>query len=537
MKSILKKIGYNLLFVLIFSLLLSIANWILSCFSLLDSLTSDDFYIVFFLLLIGVFFRSLKAQLVYYVFIYLIFLIETLHWSYYGTPILPAEIYKFFTDFDEVAQGMGSNTFMLFIKPFMCSTFLFAAWFIVLKKIHKICFHISYFWITPFLALGILTYNASLEQAVWKSQKSDQSLVRSGFETIASFFGKYLPTKLTDKNYGGVVKPLPQKINPSEANIILIFGESLTFNHMSLFGYNKQTTPHLDSLYKANAFYKKRAVPAGTCTDVSLLSFFNQVDSIGQYNQIENGNHFLFKLAKEQRYQTYFITTQSYSGTNSYGGQMNKKLIDYFLTASDINPTKNKKEFTDDVELVAQLKKALIGDDKKMIVMQMYGSHEQYNERYPKAFNYFKSADYKYIQTAEYDNSVLYTDYVLAQLVKTAKENSTKPTYFFFISDHGENAGEDDVFGHNMFRINVLSVPMIYQTYNNPTDTLCNWINKYPYLFTQHKLSQVIGRLLGYDYKPVISNKTIVNGMDIGGLDGYARITVTDSVVKSIDGF
>jgi len=68
-------------------------------------------------------------------------------------------------------------------------------------------------------------------------------------------------------------------------------------------------------------------------------------------------------------------------------------------------------------------------------------SHTPYEKRYPKEFEVFKSptiVDY-------YDNSLVYTDYILSELMDMFKD---KRAFLFFASDHGESLGENGIYLH-----------------------------------------------------------------------------------------
>jgi glucan phosphoethanolaminetransferase (alkaline phosphatase superfamily) len=57
---------------------------------------------------------------------------------------------------------------------------------------------------------------------------------------------------------------------------------------------------------------------------------------------------------------------------------------------------------------------------------------------------------------------VLYTDYFLSEVIKYLKENSKKPTYIVFTSDHGELLHEHGRNGHGWFFKEVYRVPFIF---------------------------------------------------------------------------
>ena len=53
-------------------------------------------------------------------------------------------------------------------------------------------------------------------------------------------------------------------------------------------------------------------------------------------------------------------------------------------------------------------------------------------------------------------------------------------------------------------------------------------------MFTHHKLSLLIGRLLGYNYQLPKTPITFVNGMDIDGLDGFNYYQYNDSLISEV---
>ena len=64
------------------------------------------------------------------------------------------------------------------------------------------------------------------------------------------------------------------------------------------------------------------------------------------------------------------------------------------------------------------------------------GSHIEYRNRYPKEFQKFN--DGKINQEADFDNTVLYTDWVLSQIYDYARDNLNLDAMIYF-SDHGSD--------------------------------------------------------------------------------------------------
>lgn len=81
------------------------------------------------------------------------------------------------------------------------------------------------------------------------------------------------------------------------------------------------------------------------------------------------------------------------------------------------------------------------------------GSHFEYARRYPPEFARFGSSGGSRQQNVvdEYDNTVLYTDWLLSELIATLTQRGGASAVFF-ASDHGENLLDDErqLLGHGI---------------------------------------------------------------------------------------
>lgn len=95
-----------------------------------------------------------------------------------------------------------------------------------------------------------------------------------------------------------------------------------------------------------------------------------------------------------------------------------------------------------------------------LIVLHIKGSHgPAYFKRYPKDFEKFKPACQSNELSAcslgeirnAYDNTLVYTDHVLGEVVQMLKRRSkTHASAMFYVSDHGESLGEKGLFLHGL---------------------------------------------------------------------------------------
>ncbi|MEC8568437.1 MAG: sulfatase-like hydrolase/transferase, partial [Pseudomonadota bacterium] len=92
-----------------------------------------------------------------------------------------------------------------------------------------------------------------------------------------------------------------------------------------------------------------------------------------------------------------------------------------------------------------------------LVVLHQMGSHgPAYYKRVPPQYKVFKpTCDTNAIQGCSrdellnsYDNTLLYTDYVLDSLIETLKTATQYETGLWYLSDHGESTGESGMYLH-----------------------------------------------------------------------------------------
>jgi len=81
---------------------------------------------------------------------------------------------------------------------------------------------------------------------------------------------------------------------------------------------------------------------------------------------------------------------------------------------------------------------------RQLIVVHLRGSHFDYAKRYPIDFAAFKpdaDCDERNCTINAYDNSILFTDYLLSRFIEDIKG---REALLFYVADHGESLGETD---------------------------------------------------------------------------------------------
>jgi lipid A ethanolaminephosphotransferase len=94
-----------------------------------------------------------------------------------------------------------------------------------------------------------------------------------------------------------------------------------------------------------------------------------------------------------------------------------------------------------------------------LIVLHTSSSHgPTYSKKYPPKFENFKpvcnSVELGNCSQAElinaYDNTIVYTDYLLSKVIEDLKELKEFHSAMIFVSDHGESLGEKNLYMHGI---------------------------------------------------------------------------------------
>lgn len=245
------------------------------------------------------------------------------------------------------------------------------------------------------------------------------------------------------------------KINSEQQpqNIVMIVGESLTKLHCSTYGYDKPTTPKLQALADSSLLYIFTDVKSPEVHTLPVFkTLFSQYrcewgDSVNWYSQPT-----LQGILHQAGYATHWISNQSKHGVcDNFIGKYAELCTDNHFVGNKLAGMKRK---TFDGEVVDLLKPLLrTVTDKNFYVVHLMGSHFKFDKRYPEEFDYFQADDYPNLPSrqqkvvATYDNSVLYNDLVVSDVMQLFAD---KEAIVFYFSDHAVDLfqSSDDYYGH-----------------------------------------------------------------------------------------
>lgn len=200
-------------------------------------------------------------------------------------------------------------------------------------------------------------------------------------------------------------------------NYVLIIGESERTANMSIYGYERDTTPKLEAERKNLLLFQHAISPAPVTIMAVPLAL--TAASVQETTPAKYGDN-IISIANKAGYDTYWYSRQG------KGGAYNNVITGIAMK------TKQHQWIEEgfDDSLLPGLESTLTKSGKKLIVLHLYGSHEPACSRFPKDASVFKNGSK---DDDCYDNSVRFTDDIVGKVFSLLSH--TRSSVFYF-SDH-----------------------------------------------------------------------------------------------------
>lgn len=266
------------------------------------------------------------------------------------------------------------------------------------------------------------------------------------YVSVAKFArDNYFTPKLAFKT----LDPAPQLINDQRAVTVMVVGETARADNFSLGGYLRDTNSHTRA---EKVQYFSQVSSCGTATAVSVPCMFSQLD-----REHYDHNQAIYQENALDVIQKAGVDVVWIDNNSSCKGVCER--IQTLQIAPEASQPLCDGEYCYDEVLLAPLRQQLAQSEAKslLIVLHMIGSHgPTYYRRYPAAQQRFTpdcpQSDIQNCTNEQllntYDNSIHYTDWVLAQIIEMLKEDDRALKNLLYVSDHGESLGENGVYLH-----------------------------------------------------------------------------------------
>lgn len=251
-----------------------------------------------------------------------------------------------------------------------------------------------------------------------------------------------LYTHQHQSNEKEILLPRATMRDNEKAVVVLVIGESARQENFSLYGYGKNTNPLLSKINNLHIF---KANSCATYTTAGLKCILQYQDTDDLYEILPN---YLYRNKVDVVWRT----------TN--WGEPPVHVKDY-QTREILQSECKDKDCDYDEILVSGLKERIRSSNKHKILIVLHTSTSHgptYSKKYPKQFEVFspvcnsvelgKCSHQELINA--YDNTIVYTDYLLSNVINELKELKGYRSSMIFVSDHGESLGEKNLYMHGL---------------------------------------------------------------------------------------
>ena len=246
-----------------------------------------------------------------------------------------------------------------------------------------------------------------------------------------------------DKQAEEIQLPDGTVMDDEKTVVVLVIGESARKANFQLYGYGRKNNPLLSEVEDLKVYEARSCATYTTAGSKAILEPKNSGDL---YELLPN---YAYRMGVDVSWRT-----------SNWGEPPIHIGEGEYVTDTQLGEKYGMPDTYDDVlfhglrERIASSRK-----NKVLIVLHTSTSHgPKYTDKYPKEFERFKPVAHN-VEEGEkntsflvnaYDNTILYTDYLLSGLIKTLRDMSDWNSAMIFISDHGESLGENKMFMHGM---------------------------------------------------------------------------------------
>lgn len=244
------------------------------------------------------------------------------------------------------------------------------------------------------------------------------------------------------KNEKEILLPNATIKDNQKSVVVLVIGESARRENFSLYGYEKNTNPLLS---KIPGVFHFNATSSATYTTAGVKAILEDTNTDKLYEILPN---YLYRNGVDVVWRT----------TN--WGEPPVHIKDYENRDVLMKNCKGEGCNYDEV-LLTGLKEQILASKKNKILIVLHTSTSHgptYSKKYPPQFETFKpvcnSVELGNCSHTElinaYDNTIVYTDYILSNVIEDLKQLKEYKSAMIFVSDHGESLGEKNLYMHGL---------------------------------------------------------------------------------------
>lgn len=239
-------------------------------------------------------------------------------------------------------------------------------------------------------------------------------------------------------------------------HVVVIIGESYNRHHSALYGYDKNTTPlQCKRWAEGEMVVFTDMISSWNTTCESFKNMFS-TQCVGQGGTWASAPPFPL-LFKKAGYHTSFFSNQYVVENVGFSAFIEDAFFNNPHTSGKMFDSRNKATHTYDQALLDDYAKQPTGKYAYTLdIFHFLGLHADFKMRYPSSYSKFSASDYDRKDLtvdsrqiiAEYDNAVLYNDFVVDSILRMYED---KDAIVVYVPDHGERVFDNSTeWGRNL---------------------------------------------------------------------------------------
>lgn len=340
------------------------------------------------------------------------------------------------TDYDEASSFLSFQLLLYLLVIGIVS-----AYFIIKTKVVRDTLKKSFLKISLTLVFVCALIAANSSNILWIDKHSTKlGALAMPWSYVVNTF-RYYNFK-SQENNKEILLPNSTLKDTKKSIVVLVIGESARSQNFSLYGYPKLTNPLLSQISNVYTF---NATSCATYTTAGVKCILSHNNSDQRYETLPN---YLYRNNVEVIWRT----------TNWGEPPVH---IKNFLNKNNLSKDCKGNACDYDEVLLNGLQEQIAASkhNKILIILHTSTSHgPTYSKKYPAKFETFKpvcnSVELGKCTPNElinaYDNTIIYTDYILANVIDILKQNQEYSSTMLFVSDHGESLGENNLYMHGL---------------------------------------------------------------------------------------
>lgn len=372
-------------------------------------------------------------------------------------------ILTYLSDLDKVLEEIPFGVESLAFLFIIISLTIFSLYWKYVTCLHSFDHNLKlkdtriYLFIAIFTSIYTTLSFAQTDPGLWDGEPLSNLLLKSNMQSFLNDSSSEITFK---ENQSG-------KVNPNLQNIILIHADALRADHMSSYGYHRDTTPYISSLVNSGA--TQISMGLSTCSE----SVCGMLAALGSKHPdaILTGTPLIHTYLKDAGYRTVF------SGSGNFSWERLDNILSHDIDHFDRADLNEDFSIHDDSIILSTLSKMPKYEGIPTFFFLRYLSSHPIGRHFSKYRQYtpseknllgyiFPSMNDSQIVVNAYNNYIFQLDDMIRQSIALlSNKGYMENSLIIIFGDHGDALNEHGYYGHynNLYQEEI-HVPIIFKS-------------------------------------------------------------------------